>query len=81
MLKAMAAPYGQVKFMPTGGLNEKNILSYLEFNKIVACGGSFMVKEEYIENGEYFYDCDDPYSEDDANGFRRFFRDILEQMI
>ena len=53
MLKAMAAPYGQVKFMPTGGLNEKNILSYLEFNKIVACGGSFMVKEEYIENGEF----------------------------
>ncbi len=36
---------------------------------------------KYIENGEYFYDCDDPYSEDDANGFRRFFRDILEQMI
>ncbi len=53
MLKAMAAPYGSVKFMPTGGLNEKNILSYLEFNKIVACGGSFMVKEEYIENGEF----------------------------
>ena len=53
MLKAMAAPYGKVKFMPTGGLNEKNILSYLEFNKIVACGGSFMVKDEYIKNGEF----------------------------
>ncbi len=53
MLKAMSAPYGSVKFMPTGGLNEKNILSYLEFNKIVACGGSFMVKKEYIENGEF----------------------------
>lgn len=53
MLKAMSAPYGQMKFMPTGGLNEKNILSYLEFNKIVACGGSFMVKEEYIEKGEF----------------------------
>ena len=53
MLKAMAAPYGKVKFMPTGGLNEKNILSYLEFNKIIACGGSFMVKDEYIKNGEF----------------------------
>lgn len=53
MLKAMSAPYGKVKFMPTGGLNEKNILSYLEFNKIVACGGSFMVKDEYIKNGEF----------------------------
>ncbi len=53
MLKAMSAPYGNVKFMPTGGLNEKNILSYLAFNKIVACGGSFMVKEEYIKNGEW----------------------------
>ncbi len=53
MLKAMAAPYTTVKFMPTGGLNEKNILSYLEFNKIVACGGSFMVNDEYIKNGEF----------------------------
>ena len=53
MLKAMAAPYGNMKFMPTGGLNENNILSYLAFDKIVACGGSFMVKDEYIKNGEF----------------------------
>ncbi len=53
MLKAMAAPYGNVKFMPTGGLSEKNILSYLEFDKIVACGGSFMVKDELIKAGEF----------------------------
>ncbi|MBE6682047.1 MAG: bifunctional 4-hydroxy-2-oxoglutarate aldolase/2-dehydro-3-deoxy-phosphogluconate aldolase [Ruminococcaceae bacterium] len=53
MLKSMAAPYTMMKFMPTGGLNEKNILSYLEFNKVVACGGSFMVKDEYIKNGEF----------------------------
>ena len=43
MLKAMAAPYGQLTFMPTGGINENNLLDYLKFNKIVACGGSFMV--------------------------------------
>ncbi len=53
MLKSMAAPYTMMKFMPTGGLNEKNILSYLEFNKVIACGGSFMVKDEYIKNGEF----------------------------
>jgi len=53
MLKAMSAPYGNVRFMPTGGLNEKNILSYLAFDKIVACGGSFMVKEDYIKDGNF----------------------------
>ena len=53
MLKAMAAPYGAIKFMPTGGLNENNILNYLSFNKILACGGSFMVKDEYIKNQEF----------------------------
>ena len=53
MLKAMAAPYGNVKFMPTGGLNENNILSYLSFDKIVACGGSFMVKDDYIKSGDF----------------------------
>ena len=49
MLKAMAAPYGQLTFMPTGGINENNLLDYLKFNKIVACGGSFMVSEDLIK--------------------------------
>ena len=49
MLKAMAAPYGQLTFMPTGGINENNLLDYLKFNKIIACGGSFMVNEELIK--------------------------------
>ena len=52
-LKAFSAPYGNLKFMPTGGINESNILSYLAFDKILACGGSFMVKDEYINNGEF----------------------------
>lgn len=52
-LKAICAPYGNIKFMPTGGINENNILSYLSFDKILACGGSFMVKDEYIKNGEF----------------------------
>lgn len=53
MLKAMCAPYGSVKFMPTGGLNADNILSYLKFNKIFCCGGSFMVKDELIKAGDF----------------------------
>lgn len=53
MIKAMSAPYGGVKFMPTGGINEENLLSYLSFNKIVACGGSFMVKDALINEGKF----------------------------
>ena len=49
MLKAMAAPYGQLTFMPTGGINAENLLDYLKFNKIIACGGSFMVNEDLIK--------------------------------
>lgn len=49
-IKAMSAPYGNVKFMPTGGVNLDNVNDYLRCNKIVACGGSFMVKESYIDS-------------------------------
>ena len=53
MLKAMAAPYGQLKFMPTGGINADNIVEYLKFNKIIACGGSFMVKDELVKEKKW----------------------------
>ena len=49
MIKAMSAPYGNIKFMPTGGINANNLLDYLKFDKVIACGGSFMVKEALIE--------------------------------
>lgn len=49
MLKAMSAPYGNVKFMPTGGINAKNLNSYLSFKKIVACGGSWMVSKDLLK--------------------------------
>lgn len=45
-IRAMAAPYHKMKFMPTGGIHSGNIKSYLDFKKIIACGGSFMVKDE-----------------------------------
>ncbi len=53
MIKAMSAPYGGLKFMPTGGLNESNILSYLKFDKILACGGSYMVSNDLLKAGNY----------------------------
>ena len=53
MIKALAAPYVNMMFMPTGGISAKNINSYLAFPKILACGGSWMVNPEYITNGEF----------------------------
>ncbi len=53
MIKAMAAPYTNVKFMPTGGINPKNLMDYLSFPKVLACGGSWMVKEELINEGRF----------------------------
>ena len=52
-IKAMAAPYVNMKFMPTGGINAKNINSYLDFPKIIACGGSWMVPGDLINAGEW----------------------------
>ena len=49
MIKAMSAPYGQVRFVPTGGINEKNVNAYLAHPSIVACGGSWMVPEEAVK--------------------------------
>ena len=52
-IKSMAAAYVGVKFMPTGGINAENLESYLSCDKIVACGGSWMVKSNLIRNGEF----------------------------
>ena len=48
MIKSMAAPYTKMKFMPTGGINAKNLTNYLDFKKIIACGGSWMVNKDMI---------------------------------
>ena len=53
MLKAMAAPYTMLKFMPTGGINKENLKEYLGFNKVLCCGGSWMVKGDMIENSQF----------------------------
>ena len=53
MIKAMAAPYVGLKFMPTGGINAKNLEEYLSCDKIICCGGSWMVKGELVKAGEF----------------------------
>ena len=52
-IKAIAAPYVDVKFMPTGGINANNVRDYLAYNKIWACGGSWMVKGDLIKAGDF----------------------------
>lgn len=52
-IKALAAPYTDIKFMPTGGINPKNLENYLSDDKIIACGGSWMVKGNLIKEGRF----------------------------
>lgn len=68
MIKAMSAPYGSLKFMPTGGINAANLNTYLDFPKILACGGSWMVKADMINAGDF-------------EGIRALTRQAVEQML
>ncbi len=52
-LKAIAAPYGGVKFIPTGGVNAKNLADYLSLPMVHCCGGSWLVKSALISAGEF----------------------------
>lgn len=53
MISAMAAPYGNIRFMPTGGISAKNLADYLNCKAVFACGGSWMVPSDKIANGEF----------------------------
>ena len=53
MLKAMAAPYGEVRFMPTGGININNLKDYLAFDRIIACGGTWLATAALINDGRF----------------------------
>lgn len=68
MIKAMSAPYGNLKFMPTGGINKNNLKSYLDFKKIFACGGSWMV------NGDLL-------AEKDWAGIEKLTREAVKEML
>lgn len=53
MIKALTAPYTGIRFMPTGGISAANVAEYLAYDKILACGGSWMVKDSLIKEGRY----------------------------
>lgn len=53
MIKALSAPYTQVKFIPTGGISAANAGEYLKYSKVLACGGSWMVKKELVNAGKF----------------------------
>lgn len=52
-LKALAGPYSNLRWMPTGGVNTKNMMDYLSFDQIVACGGTWMVKKDLIDGQKW----------------------------
>lgn len=53
MMKALAGPYTRLKFIPTGGVSKDNLKDYLGFKKVVACGGSWMVKGDLVKNNQF----------------------------
>ena len=52
-LKAVCAPYGSVRFMPTGGVTAANVGEYLKFEKVICCGGSWMAPQDRIKAGDF----------------------------
>lgn len=52
-IKALAAPYPMLRFMPTGGVSAQNLTDYLRSDKIICCGGSWMVKGDLIKAGAF----------------------------
>lgn len=52
-VKALSAPFPEVKFIPTGGINLANVQQYLDLPCVAACGGSWMVREKDIENKDF----------------------------
>ena len=53
MLKAIAAPYQMMRFIPTGGIGPENLKSYLSLAPVIACGGSWMVKPQLFADGNF----------------------------
>ncbi|MFW9818110.1 MAG: bifunctional 4-hydroxy-2-oxoglutarate aldolase/2-dehydro-3-deoxy-phosphogluconate aldolase [Candidatus Thorarchaeota archaeon] len=53
MLKALEGPYPEMRFVPTGGINNENIIAYLTLNNVIACGGSWIVKKDLVALGNF----------------------------
>lgn len=52
-MKALAAPYAGIMFMPTGGIHLENLEEFLRCPAVIACGGSWMVKKDLIQSGQF----------------------------
>lgn len=53
MLKSLAGPYPEMKFIPTGGINNECLIDYLKLSNVFACGGSWIVKKDLISSGQF----------------------------
>jgi 2-dehydro-3-deoxyphosphogluconate aldolase/(4S)-4-hydroxy-2-oxoglutarate aldolase len=53
MLKSLAGPYPEMKFVPTGGINSETLIDYLKLSNVIACGGSWIVKKELISSRQF----------------------------
>jgi len=53
MLRALAGPYRGVQFMPTGGINAGNVGAYLAYDRVLACGGSWMIDAALLREGRF----------------------------
>ncbi|MDR0643984.1 MAG: bifunctional 4-hydroxy-2-oxoglutarate aldolase/2-dehydro-3-deoxy-phosphogluconate aldolase [Treponema sp.] len=52
-LKAVSAPYTSLTFIPTGGIDTTNLPGYATFDKVLACGGSWMANKAFIQAGDF----------------------------
>lgn len=52
MLKSLAGPYPEMRFVPTGGINNECLIDYLKLSNVFACGGSWIVKKDLISSGQ-----------------------------
>lgn len=52
-IKVISAPYSNVRFIPTGGINQNNLQNYLSFDRVLACGGSWMVRQDLLQSQNY----------------------------
>ena len=53
MLKALAAPFSDVRFVPTGGITPANLSDYLSLPNVVACGGSWLTPKDALAAGDF----------------------------
>lgn len=53
LLKSMAAPYGEIRFIPTGGISQANLSAYLSFKQVHACGGTWLAKADMISFNKF----------------------------